>query len=214
MTTRAQIKAKVLRLINKSAGYSGFHTDDHINDAIQDCVDWIVAQSHMCGEGWFKSVTTFAMPAGNTVALPTGVVIIDDVRYRQGDVFISIPYNDGENIPQQHTTGTVTQFPAYWRLHGRNIYFNPAPAEFGADFIQVEGFSYPADLTLDASVLDSQLDRAMENYIKWRAAAQLMTLAGRSNPDWEKYEQEWAYQVQQILSKRIRQTAYIKEFEA
>lgn len=214
MTTRLQIKQKIRLLINKSASYSGFHTDTHINDAIQDCIDHVVSQSFMAGEGWFKTISLVAMPAGNTAALPTGAIVIDDIRYLVGTTYIPIPIGDGDGVPQQSAAGTATQFPGYVRLVGRNMYFNPPPAEIGADRIQVEYYGFPVDLAADGDSLSANLDRSMENYIKWRSASQLMSIAGRPQPDWERYENEWLFNVQQLLSKRVRQRSYIKEFDA
>jgi hypothetical protein len=213
MTTRLQIKNKIRLLINKSASYSGFHTDAHINDAIQDAIDHVVSMSFMAGEGWFKTIGLVNMPAGNTAALPTGAIVIDDIRYRVGDTYVSVPIGDGDGIPQQAATGTVTHFPGYVRLVGRDMYFNPPPSEIGANKIQVEYYGYPVDLAADGDTIAPALDRSMENYIKWRAASQLMTIAGRPQADWERYENEWLFNVQQILSKRTRQRAYIKEFD-
>jgi hypothetical protein len=213
MTTRLQIKNKIRLLINKSASYSGFHTDAHINDAIQDCIDHVISMSFHEGEGWFKTIGLLAMPAGNTVALPAAAIVIDDIRYKINDTYVSIPIGDGDGIPQQAASGTITQFPSYVRLVGRNLYFNPPPAEIGADMIQLEYYGFPVDLAADGDSIAPALDRSMENYIKWRAAAQLMSVAGRPQADWERYENEWLFNVKQILSKRTRQRAYIKEFD-
>jgi hypothetical protein len=214
MTTRATIKAKVLRIINKTAGYAGFHTDDHVNDVIQDAIDHIVSQSFMAGEGWFKVIGLVAMPAaGNTAALPTGCAIIEDIRYLVNDTYVPILIRDGDGMPQQAATGTTTSFPGYVRIVGTDMYFDPPPTETGADRIQIEYYAYPAELANDASVISAQLDRSMERYLTWRAASQLMAMAGKPNREWERYENEWAFNVQQILSKRVRQRTYIGEFD-
>jgi len=213
MTTRAEIKAKILRLINKSSSYSGFHTDDHINDAIQDAIDYIVSRQFMAGEGWFKTIATLNTTASNTVALPSGCVIIDDFRYKNGDVYVSIPYDGATGKSQQTAASSITAFPTSWRLVQRNIYFDPIPAETGTAYAQIEYMGFPTALASDSSSLDSQFDRGMENYIKWRAASMLMATSGKPRRDWEQYEFEWMQAVEQIISKRVRQTSYVKEFD-
>lgn len=214
MTTRATIKAKVLRIINKSSSYSGFHTDDHVNDCIQDAIDHITSQSFMAGEGWFKTIgylDTVALTA--TVALPTGCVVIDDVRYLVNNTYVSIPFIDGDNVPQDASGTALQQYPTSVRLVGTNLYFNPLPSEVGTSYIQIEYYGFPAELVNDASSLSAQLDRSMERYITWRSASQLMAMAGRPNRDWERYENEWLFNVQQVLAKRTRQTMYVGNFD-
>jgi hypothetical protein len=214
MTTRGEIKAKVLRLINKSSGYSGFHTDDHVNDALQDALDYIQAQQFMAGEGWCTTIGTLTTVAGTpTVALPSGCVIIDDLRYKIGDTYVSIPYDGADGKSQQANTSELVAFPTSWRLLQRNIYFNPLPSEVGADYIQIEYFGFSTALVNDSSALDSQFDRAMEAYIKWRTASMLMASSGKARRDWEQYEAEWYMAIKQIISKRVRQTAYVKDFD-
>ena len=214
MTTRLTIKGKVLRIINKSSTYAGFHTDAHVNDVIQDAIDHIASQSFMAGEGWFKTIgyldTVALVP---TVTLPDGCVVIDDIRYKVNNTYISIPFGDGDNVPQDASGTALQQYPTYVRLVGNTLYFNPLPSEVGTSYIQIEYYGFPTELVADGTSLSAQFDRSMERYITWRAASQLMAMAGRPNRDWERYENEWLFNVQQVLAKRTRQTMYVGNFD-
>ena len=42
--SRGDLKGKILRLLMKSSEYPGFYTDDRINDAIDETMDYIAAE--------------------------------------------------------------------------------------------------------------------------------------------------------------------------
>lgn len=214
MTTRGTIKARVLRLINKSSSYSGFHTDDHVNDAIQDAMDLVIAKTFAGGQGWHKTETLLDTVAGsNTVALPTGIGMIDDVRYLSNDTYVSIPYHDGDGTPHLSASGTLTQFPSYFEVREGNLYFNPPPSEVGTGYVQVIHYSYPAEFSTDASTIPAQYSRTIDQFVKWKAATQLMRTAGKDMPEWVEEERRWEYLLDLELAKRIKQKQFVLDFD-
>jgi hypothetical protein len=213
MATRGEIKAKIVRLINKTANYQGFFTDDKCNDMIADSLDYLSLMAGLQGGGWFNGIQTIAMPAaGFTAPIPANVAIINQVRYLINNTYVPLTYHDADGYSQVDSTTSEVSYPTHFRIMGRDIYFNPAPSERGADRIQIEFTKYPAALANDAAILDGEFDNALQHYVKWRVASQLMSTAGRADADWTRFEIEWRTNCMNYISKRSRATTYIKNF--
>ena len=208
------MRERVLELLNKSPGYGGFHTNAKVDAAINDSLDYVASHAFEAGEGWFKEIEEIDMPAtGFTANLPTGCVFVDQVRYLHNDTYIPLQYDSGDGEYNQNSDSSVTEFPGAYRLFKNTLYFNPAPTERGTDMIQIEYTKFPDELSAVSDTTNAQFDRAMLNYVKWRAASQLMTLVGRPQPDWVRYEDEWFLRVKEHLWKRVKHTTYVEYFD-
>lgn len=215
MLTLAEIKAQIIRLINKSTTYSGFITDDKQTDAVQDCLDYITMRAFQAGDGWFNKIDYITTAAGSfDFSLPDDVAILNQVRYLQNDTYVPVPFDDFTGEDEVSSTSSITTYPARVRVIERALRFNPPPAEVGTDYIQIDYTAYPARLTGGGSNIDKQFDYGMLQYIKWRAASILMAQVGRAQADWKQYEMEWEDAVMQHIYKRIRTRSFIKEFDA
>ena len=172
--SRGEIKGQILRVLQKEGTYNGFYTDEKLNDAIQDCVDFISVEMFVAGNGWLRRIITLDTQSGNGVVdLPPFVGMIDEVRYLIGNRYIPVIYDDATLAAQFNKAAGMTQYPSRYRVVEQKIYFNPAPAEGGKDYLQIECACYPQLLVADGQLMPAEFDRCLLNYIKWRAASQL-----------------------------------------
>jgi len=212
-TTRLQLKTQILNLLNKTSATVGFFSDAKVNDAIQDCLDFISLEMFMGGDGFLRKIVNLTSTAGsNTVSLPSSIAIIYEVRYLQGERYIPIPYRDGLELSEPLAVDDDIGFPASYRIIDNKLYFSPTPSETGAGYVQVEHAAYPAVLSSDTSNIDSEFGRAMIQYAKWRCASILASQVGKTYKDWQKYEDEWNVKMLQNVNLRIRGPSYVQEF--
>lgn len=217
--TLAQISTSILGLVNKTNTYQGFYTTQKVTDAVNDSLDYIAAEMFQRGNGWFNTITTLNVTAGTpTVALPTSCSIIQAVRYLVGNVYVALMYDDQATQTQVQDPSATVQYPASYRLVndavlGPCIYFNPVPGASGTGYVQLEYSAYPTLLANSGDTIDPQFDRCLTNYVKWRAASQLVAQVGNPMPAWQRYEDEWLAKMKETVSRRIRQTQWVKDFE-
>lgn len=212
--SRGELKGKILRLLNKTAGYQGFYDDDKVNDVIEDCQDYVAAKMFSGGEGWMRRI--YFVDTNGTDAsypIPPGIAIIEQLRYLIGNQYLPLIYDDGSMSPQTAPQAGFTQFPFRWRFIDNRVYFNPPPAQYGAQYLQIEAAHYPARLLTDGQQMDPQFDMAMFHYMKWRAASLLASQVGKSYKEWQSYEDQWFEEMQTIINKRIRTMVTVKEFD-
>lgn len=215
-TTRAQMKAAILTIINKNSGYQGFMTDDKLNDAIQDSIDYIETEMFEAGEGWNNQIININMAAGTFEAdLPDDTVVINAVRYLVNNIYVPIEYNSAEWSPQVKNTSDLTNYPVTYRLiDGNKLYFNPAPSNVGTAYIQVEVTKHSTLLALDADDINTQFSRGLLNYVKWRSCSLLLAQTGNANPEWLRYEGQWFEKMKFLVSKRNKKPTFIRDFDS
>ena len=211
--SRGELKGQILRVLQKDGGYQGFYTDEKLNDAIQDCMDYIAVEMFLAGEGWLRKIITLDSQSGfPTVDLPAHVAMIDEVRYLVGNRYIPLVYDDATLAAQFQPAAGVTQFPSRYRIVDQKIYFNPAPGQGGADYVQVEYATYPPILVADGQLLNTEFDRAMVHFIKWRASSLLASSVGKYQKEWGDHEAEWKERMVMIVNKRTKSPIFFREF--
>lgn len=211
--SRGEVKGQILRVLQKDGSYQGFYTDEKLNDAIQDCIDYISVEMFMAGDGWLRKIVTLdSAPNSCTVDLPAFVSVIDEVRYLVGNSYIPLTYDDASLSSQSNPVSGVTQFPSRYRIVDQKIYFNPAPGVGGKDFLQIEYCTYPQILVADGQLLPNEFDRCMVHFIKWRSASLLASSVGKYQKEWGEYESEWKERMVMIVNKRTKSPIFIRDF--
>lgn len=214
MITRGEIAGKILRKLHKTAGFQGFYDDAKIDDAIEDCMDFIATRMFRVNEGWQTKLRYFTTVANQTnIPLPPDIVLINAVRYLFAGEYLPLVYRTDERRSQVQATTGLTQYATRYRIIDNQLYFNPPLVEGGTDFIQVEYTSFPKRVQDDQDVLEAQFAKPMSNFIVWRAASQLVSGVGKANPEWERFERQWEGEVQAILETRNTQPVSIQEFD-
>lgn len=210
--TLAQIQAEVLERLQKSSGYSGFYTPEKVRKMTNDSITYVAARMMRYGFGWLQKIGYITTSAGTaSYSLPADAAILKTVRYKQGSTYVPLQYN-GDLTESQEQAGQSSQYPSEYRLLERTIYFNPAPADVGTDYLQLEYLAYPAKLEIDADTLNGQFEPALEQYLIWRTASILASLNGKPISDWKEYENQWFEQMDMALSKRVDNAMFIGEF--
>lgn len=202
----------MLQLLSKENTYQGFYGDDQIKFAINDSLDYIFANMMFNGEGWITTIGLLNSVAGTaTVALPTGAVVVHQVRYLHSDVYVPLTYDDDyDNL--QYTSTENTVYPTTYRLVGDNIYFNPIPSVVGTNHVQIEYSAFPAELSDPSDTTSEQITRGLQRFVTYRAASICLTTTDRANSAWKEYEIQWWQYLQDLMSKRIRAPQPIKDF--
>jgi len=212
--TRGEIKDRIWRFLNKTKDYPGFYTSDKLDDAIQEALEFISVEMFLAGEGWQTSQTyydTTTVAARSTVAIPTTIALIREVRYKYGDIYVPLTYDDQDDSPSFVGSGDK-QFASRWRMLGTNIVFDPPMSEGGVDYLQIEATSYPASLEDDDDVVNPQFDNAMINYLKYKCASILAGSIEKEIRTWGQEENEWYDKMVQVVTRRNLKSTRIKEF--
>lgn len=206
------LKTDVLQLLSKDNSYQGFYSDDQIKFAVNDSLDYVYANMMFNGEGWITTIALLnTVAATEEVALPSGAVVVHQVRYKQGDVFVPLTYCDDFD-KLQFTDSSNTVYPSTYRLVGDNIYFNPIPSVVGTGLVQLEYSAFPSALSDPSDTASAQITRGLQRFVTYRAASICLTTTDRAQSPWKEYEIQWWQYLQDILSKRIRAPQAVKSF--
>lgn len=211
--TRGDLRTKILRYLNKTANYSGFYDTDKVSDAIEEALDFVAVNMFMAGEGWLTTIGYITTAAGDTSAnFPTNAVLIREVRYKFGDVYVPLTYDDQSDSYSYVDSGVEQQPAVRMRFVGTTFVFDPPLAEGGTDYLQVEYVKYPTSMTSDLDVIDPQFDRACLNFVKYKACSILAGSVEKEYRPWAQEEQEWFQAMQHIVNRRNFRSTRIKEF--
>lgn len=211
--TRATLRTKILRYLNKTSDYSGFYDTDKVSDAIEEALDYVAVNMFLAGEGWMTAVDYITTAAGDTSAnFPTDSVMIREMRYKIGNVYVPLTYDDQTDSFYYGSDSGVEQIPCRIRFIGRTFVFDPPLAEGGTDYLQVESVKYPTAMTADTDEIDPQFDRACLNFVKYKACSILAGSIEKEYRPWAQEEGEWFEAMRFIVSRRNMKSTRIKEF--
>lgn len=213
MISYGEIEGKVLRTLNKSSANRGFYTAEKCYDAIEEAVDAIATEMMLADEGWLTKKMYLDTAAGTiTVPLPPSIHMIKEVRYLCGDTYARLDYRDGSGQDAYADSAGIPGFPGCYQLLDNQFYFNPALAEGGARYLEVEYMSYPRMPGSETDVFEQQFDKAMFHLIKYRAATILARPFGKAAVEWAPELSDWQAKVTTIINRRNLQTTTIREF--
>lgn len=213
MISRGEIKGKVWRFLNKTERNPGFYTSEKLNDAIDEALTDIATEMFLSGEGWLTKYIFLDTEGGQTsVDLPGNVALIREIRYKSGDYYYPLIYNDLERS-SSFIGSAVTQNLGYqYRLLGKQIVFDPPLGSGGEKFLQVECVYFPESVTDDNELIDSQFDSCAVQYLKYKVASILAGSIEKSIITWTAIEAEWKFKLKSILDRRILSSTAIREF--
>jgi hypothetical protein len=212
--TRADLAGKILRVLQRDSSYAGMYDDEKVNDAIEDCLDFVAANMILSDDGWMSKTFYLDTTVGQkSVELPTQIGVINSVRYLSGDTYILLSYDDGAFSNASRPSSSFSTFPTTFKITGNKLVFPSALSEAGSEYLEINACVYPNKLVRDGDLIDPQFDKAAIHYIKWRAARQLVSITGKAAPDWIKTENEWAGILEGIIARRIKTPQFIREFE-
>jgi len=210
--TRAELEGQILELLNRGTTYTGYFTPAKVHGAIKDCLDYVAVHMMLAGEGWLQQVMFLDTVAGtNTVELPPQIGMLHKLSYLNGSEYM--PLRLDSNIFDLDLGSTSGEsFPTAFKLVGNKIMFPSLLSEGGSRYLRVECAMYPRMLLADGDIVDPQFDNAAQNYVKWRAASQLLTQVGKRDSDWKAYENEWYEALRRMLEKRTAVPLFIRDF--
>lgn len=209
---REELKDRILYLLQKTQAAKGYYTDERMNYAIQDCIDYVQSHMHGSNMGFTNSIDDLNVTEGDfEVDLPTGTVMIIGVHYKVNDVWLPLDHRPKQDAPRYSTAGSDTKaIPHTFEVVGNKLHFDPPFSETGTGYLKVEVTKFDAILADDADTLPANLSRNMEHYIKWRSARQLSIKSYPS--DWALMEKQWFDRVMFEINTRVRKLKTIREF--
>lgn len=211
--TRGDLKGKVLRQLMKTAKYPGFYTDDLINDAITEAMDFVATEMFQNDEGWAKKITYLTAEAGQiSLDIPVSASMIDGVAYRFGTTYVPMLYDQAWQQEQFATDSGVRQWSYSYQVVDNQLYFNPPLAEGGENYLMLTYQTYPKRLLDDSDFMESQFDNAMQHFIKYRAATICATSMEKIVVPWAGLEQSWYEKMLAIVVTRNQQSQPVREF--
>lgn len=215
MISRGELSGQVLRVLNKTGSYTGFYSPEKMNDAIQEAYDFVSVEMFLANEGWRSRIQFFDTESGQvTVELPQHISMIREVRYKHGEIWSPLVYNDRTDQASAGDSngGGIRQYPASYRILDNALYFDPAIGEGGTDYLQVEYVSYPQWLTDDQDRIDDNFDRACVHFMKYKTASILAASAEKPVIPWANQESMWYDKMLTIVTKRVNKPTRIREF--
>jgi hypothetical protein len=110
MATVADIRTKVLNILQKTPGYQGAYSDARVLDAIQEAFDYVAMwMFDSCGGCWQSTVGYLSPASGVTdIAFPTDIVMMKELRYLVGNKYIPMVYDEAIELQQYKDTITTT----------------------------------------------------------------------------------------------------------
>lgn len=213
MITRGEVRGMILRLLNKSAMHPGFYTTEKVNDAIEEAIDLIAVEMFMQDEGWLTKIKFYDLKANQiSLDIDPSIAMIKEVRIKINNDFFPLAYDEDAGQSQAAFTASATIYRSKYRVIENALFFNPAIADGGEAKLWVEYMAFPKRLQDDSEFLESQFNKAMIHFIKYRAIAILSRSAGQPISDFSADEQLWFDKMQWTISRRNMQTTFIREF--
>jgi hypothetical protein len=211
--TRAELEGEILELLNRDTTYTGFFTPAKVHGAIKDCLDYVAVHMMIAGEGWLQQVMFLNTTAGtNNCELPPQIGMIHKISYLNGTEYLPLRFDDG-SFDMDLSVDSGEAFPTRYKLMGNKIMFPSLLSEGGTSYLRLECSLYPRVLLADGDIVDPQFDNAARNYVKWRAASQLLSQVGKRVSDWKEYEGEWYEALKKMLDNRSRVPQFIRDFQ-
>ena len=211
MKTMAEIKKSILLLVQKNPGYQGYFTDEKMTEHINEALDYIAVDMFQVGEGWLREIRYLDWVAGSrTILIPQDVAIINNVRWKQGDVFYPLMY-DPADYTSQAVKGNATGVPTVYRIIQNKLFMNPEPSDFGSAQVELEFSRYPARLVSDFQETMPDFDNSMLHYLKYFVANTLLPPTAQ-NTKFTDNEKIWYTQMSKIVTMRNRVKKVIGDF--
>lgn len=197
----------------KTAQTPGFYSNELLDDAFNEALDYVAAEMFMADEGWLAKMMTYDTVANQLkLDLTISVSMIREVRYMFGDIYVPLVYDAGNEKNQAADSSGIRQWAYTYRILDNALYFNPALAEGGTNYLQVEYISYPKRLQDDTDFMESQFDNAMLHFCKYKMASICAAAIENYTPAWAGLESLWFQKMRDIIVKRNLQSIAIQDF--
>jgi hypothetical protein len=214
MITKQELKGRVWRFLNKTPQQTGFFTDAKMEDAIREAMDYISVEMFLAGEGWMQDFIYLDTVSGmESIPLPTDVAMIRNVRYKVGDIYVPLDFNEAVDSASYLRTGNNQVGAFQYRLLGSRIVFDPPLSDGGEKYLQLEVTKYPSNMINDNDVIDPQFDNACLQFMKYKIASILSASLEKTVIPWLKEEAMWEGKMKQIVTRRNLRSTTIMEYD-
>lgn len=210
--TLLDLKKKVLNHLQKESSYQGFFTDEKLNQAINESIDFAESIMFYEGGGWNREIIDIANSANVTnVALPDNIAVLDRILYKNSDGdYYPLVYSEAKDEGSEITNTTAQPYRV--SLMKQTLYFDPKIEAAGTNNIRIYCRTTSQNLTTDASILDPQFNKSIVNYVCFRAAGQLADVCGLGPSYFRSREDEWYGALLRIVGQKNRTVTRVREF--
>jgi len=211
--TKGQIMGSVWRSLGKTAKQPGFYTPEKMSEAIEEALTYIAVEMMEAGEGWLTKYLYLDTVGGQTsIDLPGNVAMIRQIRYRSGDVYYPLTYDD-QSDSYSFVGTAITQNLGYkYRILGRQLVFDPPIGAGGERYLQIECVYFPEAVVADNELIDSQFDPVAVQYLKYKVASILAGSIEKTIITWQALEAQWYEKLKFVLNRRVLSSTRIREF--
>ncbi len=212
-TTLTQMSDLILDQLNKSSSYPGFYTPTKVTNAINEALAFIAVNMFVAGDGWLTGYSYLTTVTGDTTAaIPVTVALIREIRYKVGDIYLPMTYDDQSGDASYVGSGVQQSRGYRYRLMGNSIVFDPPLGEGGTNSLQIEGVSYPTALSSGSDPINQQFDTACMMYCKYKACSIMAGGLEKEARTWSQEEDQWYDLMMTIVTRRNLKSTTLREF--
>jgi hypothetical protein len=198
----------------RTAKFPGYYGAGKIDDAMQEAIDFVATEMFLADEGWLNKIMHLDTEADMiTLPLPISAAMIKEVRYKIGETYIPIDYDEGIERPQASDDSGTRQSITRYRIVDNAFFFNPPLIEGGTGYLQLEYMAFPKRLQDDSDFIEPQFNAAMYHFIKYRTATILAASIEKYVIPWTGLESSWYEKMALMVNKRNMQSKRIREYE-
>lgn len=211
--SKAQMMGTVWRYLGKTSKQYGFYTPDKMSEAIEEGLTYIATCMFEAGEGWLTKYLFLDTESGQTsIDLPGNVAMIRQVRYKQGDIYYPMAYDDQTDGASFIGTAITQNLGYKYRLLGRQLVFDPPLGDGGTRFLQIECVYFPETVVANNELLDAQFDPVAIQFLKYKVASILAGSIEKTIITWQTLEAQWEEKLKFVLNRRVLSSVAIREF--
>ena len=211
--SKGQIKGTVWRYLGKTSKQPGFYASDKVDEAIEEALTYISVEMFLAGEGWLTKYLFLDTVGGQTsVDLPGNVALVRQIRYKSGDTYYPLVYDDRSDAASFIGSGITQDIGYTYRLLGRQIVFDPPLGSGGERFLQIECVYFPEAVTSDNELIDAQFDAVAIQFLKYKVSSILAGSIEKTLITWQRLEDQWEDKLKSVLNRRVMSSVAIREF--
>lgn len=213
--TLEEMRNKVLLVLKKDPSKPGAYSNARLDEAINEAIDFVTSKMMIAGEGFTNKIVFLDSVANQReIDLPLGVVLINQVHYKDGEAFIPLTPSEGRGqIVTSAGSEKGQTYPNTYAVIDNKLFFDPPFGSSETGKIRMEGTFFPDSLVDTTDLLPQSMSRSAEHFIKYNAASVISSWSRNYNPPWSSIEARWYMSLETEINKRNNGLKFVRSFE-